>query len=202
MAILIQEPNLCSFIHIPKTAGTSIEKWMSSNFSCKYTKGDKHCTVDVAKSKLGNLGETFCVVRNPWDWCVSWYQFSFERAKRRLDFIENHNIQQYPNIKEKYNKQHQIDTIKKYERGFEYWLTDFTKKPQLYWAQDVKCILKLETLKTDFKKIQNYTNCYSPLPFLNKSNRQSYKEYYTTTTKKIVESRYIEDIETFNYKFD
>lgn len=202
MAILVNEPVKCTFIHIPKTAGTSITAWLQTNFTTTQTKGKKHCTVEIAQNMLGNLGFTFCVVRNPWDLAVSWYQFSIDRAHRRIDLIEkNSNLE---NInKKKYNKQIALDTIEKLESlGFNNWIKQFDRKDQHHWAKDVDYVMKVENLNEDFKKIQLLLNCNQNLNYLNKSNRKHYKEYYNDESIDIVKNKWKNDIDIFGYKFD
>jgi hypothetical protein len=202
MAIIVREPKTCTFIHIPKTGGSSVQQWLFKNTKSQITKGKKHCTVDTAKNRLGNnLGLTYCIVRNPWDWCVSWYQFALDRAYRRLEFI-NQNPELEKNHKKKYDRNDIVGTIKYYEKGFDTWLRNCKRKPQIHWANDVDYVMKLESLDNDFKRIQDMLNCHEPLGHLNKSNRSNYKDYYTPELKDIVAEKYKQDIETFGYKFD
>ena len=60
------------FIHIQKTAGTSIS---NSLFQLDGTKsvGNPHCFVNHVKVVNPENYYKFCFVRNPWDRLVSWY---------------------------------------------------------------------------------------------------------------------------------
>ena len=62
-----------TFIHIPKTAGTSVSVWANNN-SIPFIASDeenKHCTLEKAKQLFPNTGTVFTIVRNPHDRMVS-----------------------------------------------------------------------------------------------------------------------------------
>ena len=83
MAVIIKDYNSI-FVHIPKTGGSSIQQWLLDNTSSQVTKSTKHHTLQKLESKYGKFDFSFAVVRNPWDWCVSWYFFTKDRALRRI----------------------------------------------------------------------------------------------------------------------
>jgi len=61
-----------------------------------------------------------------------------------------------------------------------------------YYEEEVIRLLKIVGINSEIK-----------FPHINRSrNRKRYPEYYDDTTKKIVESRYKEDIELFGYEFE
>ena len=79
MATLVNTPYKCTFIHIPKTAGNSVTDWLKDNTEALVTKRKQHATVaevlegNHSLGPIRDLGWKFCIVRNPWDYMVSWY---------------------------------------------------------------------------------------------------------------------------------
>jgi len=198
MAIIIKDPFLCTFIHIPKTGGTSISTWLNENFSTQTSKGKKHCNVDVAKELFENLGLTYCVVRNPWDLVVSWYHFKGQRAIRRKELI----LSNKKTFKGKWTLEYIENEIKLYELGFENFVYTNDLTQQIVYADQCDYILKFESLNEDFKFIQQKLNCSKPLPFMNQSIRnKNYQSYYSDKTKEIIQKQFQDDIYKFEYKF-
>jgi hypothetical protein len=76
------------FVHIPRTGGAFVKEVLRD-----------HLEVDAGASRLSthaSYGElpsefrdrpAFCVVRNPWDWYVSWYRHSISQGSR-MDELE------------------------------------------------------------------------------------------------------------------
>ena len=92
MAVHIPEHNL-TFIHIPKTGGTSITRWIRDNHEHDYYR--KHCTLQTAKNHWNNLSQTFCVIRDPYDWLVSWYEYEKVFIKNRIEDIKLGKIKSF-----------------------------------------------------------------------------------------------------------
>ena len=202
MATIIRHPERITFIHIPKTGGNSITTWMKKNFKAEVSKRKQHANVGEAIKRFGDLGTTFCVVRNPWDYAVSWYTFNLYLARTYIKNI-NENPHMANNRKEKWNMKTQQAHLKRLEEGFGPWLKRTERPQQIKWAKKCDIVLKLETIDTDFKVIQEKLNCYNPLDIINKTpNRKDYKDYYDDELVNIVENKFIDDIKTFGYTFD
>jgi|SRR5210317_255500 len=210
MATIVTEPFCSTFIHIPKTGGNSITNWLKQNTKSQITKRHQHATVQEVcqgNHSLGpmnreELGLTWCVVRNPWDYCASWYSFKIMLCKFYIVQIHKH-----PNMKnhrkEKWNLEFQQNKLKRLENGFVPWLKQTGVSPMYSWAKDCDKILKLENIVEDFKFIQNKMNCWEPLGHDNKTlDRKKYQDYYTTQEAiDIVATKFKVDIETYNYDF-
>ena len=121
---------------------------------------------------------TFAVVRNPWDRVVSSYFFKKKKNQISCDF----ESWLYNEPKRNNN-----------------WFT--FKTPQGQWLTSTPTwTLRLENLLLDFKVIQEYTNCYIPLPHNNTSTRKDCKPAVIAETKNYV-AIFSQDIEQFDYTF-
>jgi hypothetical protein len=76
------------FVHIPKTGGSFVQTVLRDHLSVI----DHHEAIDHgawSHAPYSSLPAqwrdlpAFCVVRNPWDWYVSWFHYQLERGPRR-----------------------------------------------------------------------------------------------------------------------
>jgi len=214
------------FVHIPKTAGTSISrrlfreehfslykavkkvKFISNYlFTCQlyallFTPDlHKHAKAREIRSVVGekvwNDFYTFAFVRNPWDLMVSSYKWWLQKA----------NI--WPHLKE------DIDNIKKMDGFNSFIRSDYGRKMlneqygNIYdWISDEKGQIMLdyvgrfENLEEDFYSISEEIGLpVKELPRVNVTNRDHYREYYDDYTKSIVEERFHKTIKLFDYHF-
>lgn len=112
------------FIHIPKTGGTSLEKFFDSSYtqllqhlpgSCikskeimmrnnlvfkKYGHSPQHSTITEIKQTFPNIisqaEKTFCIVRNPYSRLISEVFFDYKRCNKPFPY--NNNISEYLSI--------------------------------------------------------------------------------------------------------
>jgi hypothetical protein len=211
MATIVTAPYNCTFIHIPKTGGNSITSWLKENTTAKVTKRNQHATIQEVldgKHSLGpmnikDLGWKFCVVRNPWDYIVSWYTFEIMLCKLYIEKIKTDPTWTHP-TKKKYNLKLQESKLKKLEsQGFNGFVNETQKKLQYSWAKDCDYIIRLENMNEDFKEVQSRLNCFVQLPVKNKTtNRTVYQDYYNSKLKDIVYQKYKTDINKYGYEFE
>ena len=81
------------FIHIPRTGGSSVEKYFSFSGDSNLKKIDtaQHVTLKEYCDSYENLDEyyKFSIVRNPWDRLVSWYIWSYAEVLYYQFLAEN-----------------------------------------------------------------------------------------------------------------
>jgi hypothetical protein len=69
------------FLHVPKTGGTFVQRTVA-DFLPKVDVGTyTHTRYDEFPASARNL-PGFYVIRNPWDWYVSWYHFTLQRGSQ------------------------------------------------------------------------------------------------------------------------
>lgn len=177
------------FIHINKTAGSSIEKALGMRFL--------HMT---AQEKLAELGPdrwrsrfSFTIVRNPWDKVVSHFHY---RVKSNKTGLADGHILFHDWVRLAYREQDPH-----YHQPAKMFL------PQWNWVSDEsgRCLVdfigRFESLENDFAEICRRIGRRALLPHLKKSNRGRYQDYYDETTRGIVADWFCEDIDRFDYTF-
>ena len=184
------------FIHIPKTAGTSIEKYFNSD-KPQCLKHDVIKDIKIKFPKEYNSYAKFTVVRNPYDRMVSWYFHLKER-------VESDGF----------------DLEKDFTLGFVKWIEDplktrYTKwslteagqkdpnptylNPQHTYIDETVTVLKYENLSNE---LNEYFGKEINLSTYNRSNLRKghFLNYYNKYSLDIVYERYKEDFEKFNYE--
>jgi len=212
MAIHFENPK-ATFIHIPKTAGSSFEQWVYTNIP-DYARERKHAAVAEATDLFGDLGTTFTFVRNPYDRLVSQFHFVGQRAQERIE-----KRAQGRKVKKSTTQEWDIEISKLYNTGFDNWINLVYNKeesaydlgnhlykrgvPQTIWFDGkIDIVIKIENLKTDFKILQELFNCYIDLPVTNTSKRSHYRDYYTNKeTRRMADAIVAPDLEKFGYEF-
>lgn len=178
------------FIHINKTAGSSVQKALGIPHEHK-----------TALEKIAELGESawkrkfkFCIVRNPWDKVVSHYHFRVQTDQTGL-------------------KSSGIDFKTWVDLTYRQKNTQFYDKPKMFmpqfnWISNeegellVDYVAHFEDLENDLQQICKKIGRPSiSLPHEKKSNRGCYKEYYDEKTAETVEKWFARDIHQFNYRF-
>jgi chondroitin 4-sulfotransferase 11 len=179
------------FIHINKTAGTSIGK--AIGLPVKHHLTAREVITRIGKSKW-DAAYTFTLVRNPWDKVVSHYEY---RRKKNKTEIATRNISFSAWVKMTYGEQK--DTF--------YYNNPRSFQPQVEWLKDnegkisIDFVGKFESINEDFNQIKRVIGLDVDLPHLNASKRTSYQSYYDDETRDIVARWFHEDIEYFGYEF-
>lgn len=170
------------FIHIPKNAGSSLVRWLEEN-NIKILRGEEPKKVGIHRYasfwKNENL-EKFCIIRNPYTRVISYYNY--------LTKIEQWNYTFEEFVRKK------LSNIK-------------TKIPnawnlQVNWIYDndellIDKIIRYETMESE---LQEYFNCFQPLPKLNISTLDNYDNYFDEDLKEIVYDHFKKDFEILGYK--
>jgi Sulfotransferase family len=192
------------FVHIPKTAGNSIQSALRDYSEdqlvalrkeqdgierfglCnpKY-KIKKHSTLAEYRNALGreqfrNLYKFTCV-RNPWDRMVSYYftptqtPETWDRKKFRKIIFKAVSVADYLR------------------------LDDGEENP----FANVNYVMRFENLADDFRTVCGTLGLLpTTLPRYNRSRRDHYSKYYDNDLRELVRSRFAAEIERFSYTFE
>jgi hypothetical protein len=197
MSVYITGEKNITFLHIPKTAGTSLLDWLITNKGAsEHTKWDVHPKLStIQEHRTPNF--TFTVIRNPWDRMVSMYHYMKNIAIHEgSQWLKLNNITEnnFPTFEQ------WLLSINNSAIPDDYWFKGSTSQKD--WIdRPVDLVIRYENLADEFVKIQDAFKCNVPLPHLYSSGRSNYQDYYTTETKKFVEQFSLPDIEEWKYQF-
>lgn len=182
------------FIHIPKTAGTSILKYFKNT-----EKGQVHDKIshNSYKHSVGKL-KSFAMVRNPYDRLLSIFlhwKYNLKRIKETTEFEEFVLNLNEPKLWCK------SQFVKKWQNKY--------IDPQVTWISNgknvpiVDYIIKFENINEDFNNflVSEGFKDIKELPHTNKTKHTDYKDYYNDDMIKVVVDKYKKDLEYFNYSF-
>jgi len=192
------------FVHIPKTAGNSIQSVLRDysedqlialrkeqdgieRFGLRSTKYKikKHSTLNEYHRALGEEQfrdlYKFTCVRNPWDRMVSYY------------FTPTQNA-------ETWNRKKFREIISKAVSLADYLRLDNGEGDPF---ANVDCIMRFENLADEFRAVCDTIGIPPPaLPRYNRSSRDHYSKYYDDELREFVGARFAAEIERFNYRFE
>jgi len=221
---MINHEHKCIFLHIPKTGGTSIEKFFKApqghhelprdqipNFSTSMSINEKgYLKYYGARVHYDELNEKICsdyfmftFVRNPWDRIISLYKFWVEKPRNGGEFaFARERLQSVPACFKFFAKNidYIFSLLPKDERV--HILPQYELNGNHAYLDYLDFVGRFENFQQDFDTICDKIGIpRQKLPHENKTNHKHYTEYYDDETREIVERKYAKDIEYFGYKF-
>lgn len=216
MTTIVSSEKSFVFIHVPKTAGTSITKILSkyadypltnakylrniiaifNHWSKQYIWFGKytmplHANAEyIKKAYQKDFSDyyKFSFVRNPWSRMVSLYNFFKARFTR--PYMLQTDKMSFPEFVEFWsqtNPGNQVDMF--------FWQNETTL--------DMSYIAKVENIQEHFDVITKNINIPQILlPHVNQSKKTDYRTYYDDYTIELVAKTYQKDIEFLDYTFD
>ena len=212
--MLISKEYQFIFIHVPKVAGQSITRalapfatgrwqgkinlalssktFISKSFLNKIGLFHPHITAEELINIIGqqkfNSYFSFGIVRNPWEWQVSVYNYNLKNPNNN-----NHDL-----IKSLGSFENYLKWLSRQENNFFQKKYLFSQNGQ----QLVDYIGRYETLNEDFQFICDKIGIDAKLPRKNVYTTNDYKSYYHSQEMiDIVRQIFAVDIETFGYTF-
>mgnify|MGYP001058701989 CR=1 FL=1 len=214
---MISHKHKCIFIHIPKTAGTSINSFFHPGVVFHYKNPDyerlfgwcpkrklhmQHATskqlleTELITESQWKTYYKFAFVRNPWDRAYSDYLFIKDFAK------VNGSFKEYITKKGEFNKIFTDNTNENYLGDHLQSQSSFL---DLNGKNEINFIGRFENFSKDILKVLSYLEINKNFDvFQNKSKNRirEYSNFYTNSNKKLIESIYNDDINLFNYTFE
>jgi len=216
----ISHPHKTIFVHIPKTAGTSVEAVLGmhgdktdigivpyfdqiNDDEHLYGKQMQHMTAaqirEVVKSR-GIFSDyfKFTIVRNPWDRLVSMFAWTDQKWFKgeellRSDF-EKLVQDSYALFRAAKSSPKAIELPAYLRRQYDYIFDNCNRKL-------VDFVARYENLDFDWRIICIKLRLEVSLPHRMKSHHQNYKHYYGRETQRLVSEMFALDLEEFQYEF-
>ncbi len=210
--MLISDQKKFIFVHLSKTAGTSIrtalepyaiepptDKWHSFlrrldlPKDYRQFKFRRHAFLSAANKKLPNdIYQSyfkFAVVRNPWDRLVSSYH-------------SHYGLKEELNQTRKYKEP--IGFFKFLQKQRQRNNFQLERITNLAGQIDLDYMLRFEQLNTDIEQLADKLGVEIKLPHRNHSFRKksSYHDYYDQRSKDFVAEHWQQEIELLEYEFD
>ncbi len=216
------------FIHIPKTAGTSIEKAFG-HFETISQSVQDHRTIreleplNRAFGKLNKKENMFILAKRVRDQVRGIYNSNLKPitvndqefdSYFKFAFVRNpwsRVVSWYKNVMrdELHQKEHKVTKNCGFEEFLEKHTNQWALRPQLFWLKNssgelgVDFVGKFESLEQDFSKACERIGVdHVQLPKMLDGNIGQYANYYNQRTRKIVSELYAEEIEMFEYAFE
>ena len=203
------------FIHIPKTAGLSIEENLLSRYYGRNIKSHHLRLIDTPSSIIQD-NFTFSFVRNPWDRLVSFYHFIGPGAPIYPKRSNVHSLA--PCVKSQYiypigscfrniafkdfvmNYLDQSYCPPRINYSLEWDSFDWLANSQ--GQLDLDFIGRFSNLEFDFKRLCDKLGIdYIPLTLTNESTHSKYTDYYDSELCSYVAEKYSKEIDFFDFKF-
>jgi hypothetical protein len=184
----------CIFIHIPKTAGSSIVETLFGESS----RHIPYLEYERANPRKFQRFFKFTFVRNPWDRLVSTYSFLRRGGMNQQDRVwSERHLARYPDFGS-------------FVRG---WLNEENIWSWVHFIPQSHFILnekgavmvdylgRFERIDEDFAYVAQRLGSDTQLRRTNESNHRQFAAYYDEDTREIVRRVYARDIEAFGYRF-
>lgn len=218
---MIDHKNKLIFIHIPKCAGSTIErifgtypfKWDEVDYD-KLVGWDKETNIHLQHATCQEIVDNnyidkniwdeytkFTVIRNPWSRVISDYHFMKKQWMNDKERINNAPLKDYLNNDGRFKDVLTDKTSLLYRGDHKTSLYDYLHIDD---KLVVDHIIRFENLQSDFiefcKKFN--ININTKLKMTKPGHWGSnYKSFYDETNKNLVAEIYKKDIETFKYNF-
>lgn len=186
----------CIFIHITKTAGTSVAKSLFNYLPYHYTAIDYRV---IYGKKTFNQYFKFAYVRNPWDRLYSAYRYLKSGGWNEADILwRDTNIAEYSDFNDFVCNWLTADNINKHVHFLPQHHFICDSKDQLL----VNYLAYFETINDDFNKLTDKLGITASIGHHNANPAESYLDVYNDKTRKIVAHIYQKDIAMFGYEFN
>ena len=177
------------FIHIPRTAGTSVEEYLNPG-SELYGRHLNYSEFKERRRKDYKKFFVFTIVRNPWDRINSCYNWLKQKGA-----IQDMSMKDY------------LFYIDSYHKNPGAYKKDLFIEKHSWWVdesyQDINMTLKYENIAKEIEILRSVSKIKTGIgqfPYKNKTSiKTNYTESYDKEGAEIIRSVYSEEIERFGY---
>ncbi len=206
--MLVSKKRKFIFVHIFKNAGTSVKNvlkpYAASQFERFLTRvrlipdpqfaiDHQHPTAREIRERVGeadwNSCFTFAIVRNPWDWQTSLYEYILKRKQHHL-----HTTVQQLGSFDAY-----VQAVCAREKNLHRLQQDFVCDNDGRLMVDH--VARFESMTSEWQYISQRIGVESQLPHKNVSKQTDYRSYYNDKTIDLVAEAFQPDIDRFGYEF-
>ncbi|MEM7420748.1 MAG: sulfotransferase family 2 domain-containing protein [Pseudomonadota bacterium] len=202
MPLYLNNEQAVTFLHIPKTAGTTIEAWLNNSgkyqqilFSQKKLEGmlvtpqhlGYHTLTELTKALSRPLEYKFAVVRNPFERIVSEFFYRIKLGSIQLGVNSESLFSAWV-----------VHNLKKYQETPE--LLDNHLRPQTYYVNDDVDVFKLEDgIQNVLETVGKHIGLHENTQVEAKKVGDKKNVWWSCTAIEMVLELYEEDFERFGY---
>lgn len=201
---MISHKHKCIFVHVQRTAGSSVEKWLCGEDWWRIEPETKHMLVSQAKRKYSKYWHDyfkFSIVRNPWDRVVSMTKFG--------EFLGVHlknriiNVDKYKN---KYGYPLTIENDPRFSKR-KNLVNENHSEHQVYQNildDELDFVATYENLYEDMKYVKDKIGIKTPFNYkrAQTKNKKDYRTYYNEEKIEEIRDLYYWDVVNYNYEFE
>lgn len=204
------------FVHVQKTAGTSLETFLRAQFPDLVTWHGKHGHARTGFEEMGieqwRNHFSFAFVRNPWDRLVSWYAMiqyyrdtlPHDLRNSRTPFqsaLWNQVVQHGASFDDFLRRCTSVVLDQGCKKSFAFNQIDYLTNAD--GRMLVEFVGRFERLERDARKVFDRLGLgHHTIPHQNVSEHEHYSRWYSPYTRDLVAERFARDIETFGYTFE
>ncbi|MDB6167639.1 MAG: hypothetical protein JWM88_503 [Verrucomicrobia bacterium] len=202
---MISHPHRCLYVHIPKTAGNSVNR--AFGIGWENHKDLQRYAGELPPQTYAGYYK-FAIVRNPWDRLFSDYNYQCKKSRdSKLFLYDDAGARRtFPQwVRAALSNPHRYRP--------DAWGGDVSPRlhrwsPQVDWITvngriEVDGVLRLENLRTGFRQLCRTLKIPAlRLPRRNRRLHCHYSWYYDDVTRDLVAAYYARDIAAFGYKFE
>lgn len=203
--------NIRTFIHIPKTAGQSITRWIRKQDTNVKLIGAHTTPQELKKLKI-KMHNSFAFVRNPYARAVSNYTYFKTKALSQAEnsYPENGSEQEIIEWEKRVahaKRMHEFFNNTSFDNWVIYCINDvnmlnLVRITQYKYTNKVETIFKVEEMDKNYQIMSSWFDYIIPMPKDNVTNNIDYREFYKTKkAKRFIQKYYKADLEKFDYSF-
>lgn len=192
------------FVHIQKTAGTSVTEALGQ-LEGSQRLGYDHSMVASVEASVYDGYVVFCFVRNPFDRLVSWWNMMLHKGAHndfsRYLLSRSSSFSAFLDCTEVVYEENPLERCmdQPYPKSIAFNQLDYITGGDGRLA--VNLMGRFECLEADFKRVSDAIGVQLVLPHSNAFGRRHYRDYYSPADVEKVRRMYKRDLDYFGYDF-